>query len=211
MQHQVYLWNWPLTLALWPCPWKFYPASCAAPINASNIRFIYGIDLWPWRCGLDLGSFFQPLVRLLLMLASSACTCLLMVAHRCALLGLFMVWTFDLGTVTVTMEILSPSCAAPIDASLFCLHIITHGGPQGCNAKFIYGFDLSPWCCDLDLGNFFQPLVRLILIICGFYLWSWHCDLHHGSLPLSGDMRVNDYILTNYVIWFYLYSDNLKL
>ena len=93
----------------------------------------------------DLGAVtltLDILVRLLLMLASSACTCLLMVAHSCATSGLFMDLTFDLGAVTLTLEIFPASCAAPVDASLFCLHMLTHDGLLLCNVRFIYGFDL---------------------------------------------------------------------
>ena len=83
-----------------------------------------------WSCDLDLGNFVKPLVRLLLMLASSACTCLLMVAHRCATSCLFRDLNFDLGAVTLTLEILSDSLVRLLlmlaSSTCTCLLVVAH-------------------------------------------------------------------------------------
>ena len=164
-----------------------------------NVRFIYGFDLWPWHCDLDLGNFVQPCVWLLLMLASSACTCLFMVAHRCAMSRLFMDLTFQLATVTLTLAIFSillcgfyglfVNLTFDLDAATFTMEIFHCRGTW--ESTIIFSFYFHTFCL-FDTVNF-------ILIVSLCYL-CYYCLLFSSVVRHNHKKNKNIHNIKQWVV-----------
>ncbi len=76
--------------------------------------------------------------------------------------------TFDLGDMTLTMEIFKNSCATSCAHSIGATFIslgmwATHEGWM-CMGMSLHSCDLWPWSYDLDLGNLKNILCHLVSI-----------------------------------------------
>ena len=111
-------------------------------------------------------NFVQPLVRLLLMLASFACTCLLMVAHSYATSGFF--YGFDLCPWHCDLDL------GNIVRPLVRLLLMLASSARTCLLMVAHKCAMSSLFMDLtfDLGAVTFTLEILSGLVCGSNCWG---------------------------------------